>query len=121
MSISEQEAERIPVVIASGESIERGDPVTPIDLMARACEEAFTDVPDLRHRIDRLSVVNIMTHSGPAPATELARALGAKPGVCEMTTIGGNSPQWLVNRAAADITAGTLSVTVIAGAEAIRS
>jgi acetyl-CoA C-acetyltransferase len=121
MSISEQDAERIPVVIASGESIERGDPVTPIDLMARACEEAFTDVPDLRHRIDRLSVVNIMTHSGPAPATELARALGAKPDICEMTTIGGNSPQWLVNRAAADITAGTLSVTVIAGAEAIRS
>jgi acetyl-CoA C-acetyltransferase len=121
MSITEQEAERIPVVIASGESIERGDPVTPIDLMARACEEALADVPDLRHRIDRLSVVNIMTHSGPAPATELARALGAKPGVCEMTTIGGNSPQWLVNRAAADITAGTLSVTVIAGAEAIRS
>ncbi|HVB94023.1 MAG TPA: hypothetical protein VND67_06875 [Acidimicrobiales bacterium] len=121
MSISEQEAERIPVVIASGESIERGDPVTPIDLMARACEEAFTDVPYLRQRIDRLSVVNIMTHSGPAPATELARALGAKPDVCEITTIGGNSPQWLVNRAAADIAAGTLSVTVIAGAEAIRS
>ncbi|HWD52586.1 MAG TPA: hypothetical protein VG412_09310 [Acidimicrobiales bacterium] len=121
MTISEQEAERIPVVIASGESIERGDPVTPIDLMARACEAALADVPDLRHRIDRLSVVNIMTHSGPAPATELARALGAKPGACEMTTIGGNSPQWLVNRAAADITTGRLSVTVIAGAEAIRS
>ncbi len=89
--------------------------------MARACEEALSDVPDLRHRIDRLSVVNIMTHGGPAPATELARALGAKPDACEMTTIGGNSPQWLVNRAAADITAGSLSVTVIAGAEAIRS
>jgi acetyl-CoA C-acetyltransferase len=121
MSISEQEAERIPVVVASGESIERGDPVTPIDLMARAGEEAFTDVPELRHRIDRLSVVSIMTHHGPAPATELARVLGTKPPVCEMTTVGGNSPQWLVNRAAADIAAGTLSVTVIAGAEAIRS
>ena len=121
MTISEQEAERIPVVIASGESIERGDPVTPIELMARACEEAFADVPRLRDRIDRLSVVSIMTHGGPAPATELARALGTKPDVCELTTIGGNSPQWLVNRAAADITAGTLSVTLIAGAEAIRS
>jgi acetyl-CoA C-acetyltransferase len=121
MSISEQDAERIPVVIASGESIERGDPVTPIDLMARACEAAFADVPDLRHRIDRLSVVDIMTHTGPAPASELARALGVSPPVCEVTTIGGNSPQWLVNRAAAEITAGRLSVTVIAGAEAIRS
>ena len=121
MSIPGQDAERIPVVIASGESIERGDPVTPIDLMARACEAAFDDAPGLRHRIDRLSVVSIMTHTGPAPATELARALGTKPEVCETTTIGGNSPQWLVSRAAAEITAGTLSVTVIAGAEAIRS
>jgi acetyl-CoA C-acetyltransferase len=121
MSISDLDAERIPVVIASGESIQRADPVTPIELMARACQEAFTDAPELRHRIDRLSVVNIMTHRGPAPATELARALGTKPGVCEMTTIGGNSPQWLVSRAAQEIAAGTLSVTVIAGAEAIRS
>ncbi|HEX3461220.1 MAG TPA: hypothetical protein VHT49_09970 [Acidimicrobiales bacterium] len=121
MSISEQDAERIPVVVASGESIEHGDPVTPIDLMARACEAAFADAPGLRHRIDRLSVVSIMTHAGPAPATELARALGMKPAVCETTTIGGNSPQWLVSRAAGEITAGRLSATLIAGAEAIRS
>jgi acetyl-CoA C-acetyltransferase len=121
VSISGQDAERIPVVIASGESIQRGDPVTPVDLMARAGEAAFLEAPGLRHRIDRLSVVSIMTHHGPAPATELARELGIKPEVCETTTIGGNSPQWLVNRAAAEIAAGTLSVTVIAGAEAIRS
>ena len=38
-----------------------------------------------------------------------------------MTTIGGNSPQWLVNRAARAIAEGALSVTLIAGAEAIRS
>lgn len=121
MSISGYDAERIPVIIASGESIQRGDPVTPIDLMARAGEAAFEEAPGLRQRIDRLSVVSIMTHHGPAPAAELARALGIKPEVCEMSTIGGNSPQWLVNRAAAEIAAGTLSVTVIAGAEAIRS
>ena len=40
---------------------------------------------------------------------------------CEVSTIGGNTPQWLVNRAASDIAAGRLSVTLIAGAEAIRS
>ena len=79
------------------------------------------DVPALRDCVDRVSVVNIMTATGPAPATELAGRLGAARRRCEVTTIGGNTPQWLVNRAATDIAAGALSVTVIAGAEAIRS
>jgi acetyl-CoA C-acetyltransferase len=113
--------DRTPVVIASGQSIERGEPVTPVDLMARACEAALADVPGLRPGVERLSVVDVMTRTGPAPATELARVLGLSPAAVEVTTVGGNSPQWLVNRAAADIAAGGLSVTVIAGAEAIRS
>ena len=37
--------------------------------MARACESALGDVPALRDRIDRLTVVDIMTKVGPAPAT----------------------------------------------------
>ena len=114
--------ERIPVVIASGQAIERDTLVTPVELMARATEAALADVPSLRHRVDRLSVVDIMTKVGPAPATELAAALGLGPEVRrEVTTVGGNTPQWLVNRAASEIAAGTLAVTVIAGAEAIRS
>ena len=40
---------------------------------------------------------------------------------CEVTTIGGKSPQWLVNRAAGEIADGNLTVTLIAGSEAIRS
>ena len=113
--------DRIPVVVGFGQSIERRDPVTPVDLMARAGEAALEGLGGLRDRIGRLSVVDVMTRTGPAPATELARRLGVAPAVCEVTTIGGNSPQWLVRRAAADIAAGSLSVTLIAGAEAIRS
>jgi acetyl-CoA C-acetyltransferase len=113
--------ERIPVVIASGQSIERTELVTPVDLMERAGEAAFLDAPLLRSAVGRLSVVDVMTQTGPAPATELAARLGVEGAVCEVTTIGGNSPQWLVNRAAGDIADGTLSATLIAGAEAIRS
>src|SRR6202453_3710787 len=93
--------ERTPVVVASGQSIERTETVTPIDLMARAGEAAFAHVPGLRDTIGRLSVVNVMTRTGPAPATELAArlGLGGSP-ACEATTIGGNTPQWLVSRAA---------------------
>jgi acetyl-CoA C-acetyltransferase len=117
--------ERIPVVVASGQSIERDQLVSPVDLMERACEQALAQVPGLRGVIERLTVVDIMTRTGPAPATELARRIGAgdRAGgtVCEVSTIGGNTPQWLVNRASSDIAAGRLSVTLIAGAEAIRS
>jgi acetyl-CoA C-acetyltransferase len=121
MSPPAPDPERIPVVIASGQSIERTEVVSPVDLMERAADAAFGDVPGLRDHVDRLSVVDIMTRTGPAPAAELAARLRLGPAACEVTTIGGNTPQWLVNRAASDISAGSLSVTLIAGAEAIRS
>jgi acetyl-CoA C-acetyltransferase len=113
--------DRTPVVIASGQSIERDALVTPLDLMTRASEAALAGVPRLRDRVERVSVVNVLTRSGPAPASELADRLGIPGATCEVTTIGGNSPQWLVNRAAAAIADGSLSVTLIAGAEGIRS
>jgi acetyl-CoA C-acetyltransferase len=121
VSETERDADRIPVVVASGQAVEHIELVNPVDLMVRACEAAFDRVPRLRSRVDRLSVVNVMTRVGPAPATEVARRTGMTPRRSEVTTIGGNTPQWLVNRAASDIANGALSVTVIAGAEAIRS
>ena len=121
MSPSSPDPERIPVVVASGQSIERTELMTPVDLMEQACTRAFEAVPGLRDHIDRVSVVDIMSRTGPAPATELALRIGAGGATCEVTTVGGNSPQWLVSRAASAIAAGTLGATVIAGAEAIRS
>ncbi len=121
-SSSPADPERTPVVVASAQSIEREALVDPVELMARACEDALAVVPGLRSRVARLTVVDVMTATGPAPATELATRLGIPDGARrEVTTVGGNSPQWLVSRAASEITAGRLTVTVIAGAEAIRS
>ncbi|MGA7418576.1 MAG: hypothetical protein WBW80_11320, partial [Acidimicrobiales bacterium] len=121
MSASERGADRVPVIVASGQCLERTELVNPVDLMARACDSAFALAPRLRDRVDRLTVVDVMTKVGPGPATELARRTGMTPTNCEVTTVGGNTPQWLVNRAASEIAEGSLSVTVIAGAEAIRS
>jgi len=121
MTTSSPDPERTPVVIASGQSIERTELVTPVDLMERACEAALADAPALRTAIGRISVVNVITPAGPAPATELATRIGAGPARCEVSTIGGSTPQWLVNRAASEIADGSLAVTLIAGAEAIRS
>ena len=121
MTAADPDPERTPVVIASGQSVERTEPVTPVDLMERACETALADVPALRGVIQQVSVVNVLGSAGPAPATELAARIGAGGASCEVTTIGGNSPQWLVNRAATAIAGGSLDVAVIAGAAAIRS
>jgi len=121
VTVASPDPERVPVVVAAGQSIERDAVVSPVDLMERACDQALALVPGLRGAIDRLSVVDVMTRTGPAPATELARRIGAGSATCEVSTIGGNTPQWLVNRASTDIADGRLSVTVITGAEAIRS
>ncbi len=118
MSIDES---RIPVVIATGQSIDRATTVTALDLAERAAMECLQSVPDLRGRVQQVSVVNVMSPTGPAPATVLARRLGLAPARTEVTTIGGNAPQWLVSRAADAIAAGQLDVALIVGAEAQHS
>ena len=74
------DAERTPVVIASGQTLERDDYVTPLDLAERAASIAL-DAGDrgsgaLRGRIERVSVVNMLSPGGPSPASMLATRLG---------------------------------------------
>jgi acetyl-CoA C-acetyltransferase len=119
--MASRDPDRIPVVIAAGQSLERDALVTPMDLIVRAAEAALSHVPALRQAIERVSVVRPLGHAGPAPASQLATHLGLASPECEVSTIGGNTPQWLVNRAASAIAAGDLSATLIVGAEALRS
>lgn len=113
--------ERVPVVVAWGQCAEREGPVSAMALMARAAEACLAQAPALAGAVERVSVVNVLSPVPAAPAAALARRLGLSPARTEVSTIGGNSPQSLVNRAAADIAAGRLSATLIAGAEAQRS
>lgn len=113
--------DRQPVVIASGQVTERSEIVTPVELMERASRLAIDDVSDLAKRIQRVSVVNVLSGAGSAPASDLSRALGLSPERTETTVIGGNSPQWLVSRAADAIWAGELDAALITGGEAQRS
>jgi acetyl-CoA C-acetyltransferase len=115
------DAARIPVVVAVGQAIERSDVVGAADLAERAVAIALDEAPLLRPVIDRVSLVSPLAPSGRSLATDLAGRLGLAPSRCETTTVGGNTPQWLVTRAAADVAAGRLRATVIAGAEAMRS
>lgn len=112
---------RTPVVVGTGQSIERNATVGALELAARAAEEALEAAPGLRARVQVVCVVNIMSKTGSAPAALLARRLGLAPARTEYTTIGGNSPQFLITRAAAAIAAGELDCVLVAGAEAQHS
>ncbi|MGD0320703.1 MAG: acetyl-CoA acetyltransferase [Acidimicrobiales bacterium] len=113
--------DRIPVVVAAGQAIERDATVSPVELAARASEIALEQAGALRSRISLLSMVNVFSGAGVSPATRVARRLGLSTVRTEVTTIGGNTPQWLVNRAAAWISAGKAETVLITGAEAQRS
>lgn len=123
MAPSTTDPARTPVLVGLGQSIERDDPVDAVELASRAARAAFDDAPGLADAIQRLSMVAVsFSPVGLAPASEVAAKLGLGDGVaCEVTTPGGNTPQWLVNRASQQIAAGELETTLIVGAEATRS
>jgi len=115
------DASRTPVIVAVGQAVGRGEPVSPLGLIERACRTAFDEAPGIDEKIGRVSVVNIMNGGGKAPATLLAERLKLDPLRCETTTLGGNNPQWLVNRAAAAIASGQGTTTLVTGGEAVHS
>ena len=112
---------RVPVVVSTGQSIERNTTVSALELAERAAQESLGAAPGLGARVELVSVVNVMSKTGSAPAADLARRLGLAPARTEVTTLGGNSPQWLLNRVAAAISTGELHGALVVGAEAQRS
>jgi acetyl-CoA C-acetyltransferase len=113
--------ERHPVIVATGQVNERDGVVSPVELMTRAAEVCLSDVPNLRALIQHVSVVNVLSGAGSAPASALAQRLNIQPERVETTAVGGNAPQWLVSRLADSISAGDLDVALIAGGETQRS
>ena len=114
--------ERVPVVVGVGQAIERVEVVGVVELAHRAVLAAAADAPQLLERIERLSfVAPSFSRASNRPASELAARLRLDRVACEVSTPGGNSPQWLMNRACAEIAAGRLRTTLVCGAEATRS
>ena len=113
--------DRLPVIVSTGQVLERDETVGPLELMARAADLAFADVPLLRDRVQHVSVIIPFSDVGAMPASELSEQLGLKPDRAETTTPGGNTPQWLVSRLADEIWSGQLDVALVSGGEAQRS
>ena len=115
-----------PVIVAVGQITHRekisGDDPSPSELAKRAILACVGDsgCSGLLGHVDSLSVVNMFCET-ENPTGKVCDLLGFKPGIREYTSIGGNTPQWLVNRAADDIAMGKINVALLAGAETLYS
>lgn len=120
--------DRTPVLIGAGQFTQRGvEPAAakePLAMMVevaqRAAEDAGGDAR-LLERVDCIAVVNILAWHYNNPPAALAQRLGAQPRQQSYTTVGGNTPQWVVNETAAAIAAGRVCFALLAGAEAVHT
>lgn len=115
-----------PIIVGIGQITHRekilGDDPSPSELARRAVQACVNDsgCSDLLRHVDSLSVVNMFCET-ENPTGMLCDLLGFKPAIREYTGIGGNTPQWLVNRAADNIAKGKIDIALLAGAEALYS
>ena len=71
--------------------------------------------------VDSVRVVELVSWRYPDPGAAVASQLGISPRHTMATTIGGNSPQLLVNHTALAIQRGELDVALLAGGEALST
>lgn len=120
--------EQAPILVGAGQVTQRDvspeRSLGPLELMVAAARLAAADAragEQILRAVDSVAVVNIIAwHYGNAPRL-LAEQLGAHPHEEIYTTMGGNTPQSLVNQTAAKIAAGQVRLALLAGAEAVYS
>lgn len=121
------ESRNYPVIVGVSQLTRRpssvADALEPMEMMVRVAQEAEADAgsPGLLRQLDSVQVVNIIGWSYADAPGMLAARLGASPSHTFYSGIGGETPQRLINTAAADIVAGRRRLVLIAGAEALES
>lgn len=95
-------------------------PKDPLLLMHQAAEEAVKDTTtDILPSIDAVYVVNIFSYGYADAPSDLSERLGISPSTSEYTTEGGNTPQYLINKACLALEQGQHKAVLIGGAEVI--
>jgi acetyl-CoA C-acetyltransferase len=118
---------RTPVVVGVGEVDQRVDAAEarePIALFADAVRAADADTGrpgTLLARVDTVAAVHIVSWPYADAGARVAQQLGIEPRRTVTSTVGGNSPQLLVNEMAAAIVAGDANVVVIGGGESMHA
>src|SRR5215831_5676268 len=116
---------RTPVVVGVALTSQRADPADarqPIDLLEDVASAAGDDAGHgLLDRVDTVAVVQIVSWPYPDPGAFLARRLGIEPRRTVVSTVGGNSPQLLVNEMGQRILDGAADVVLLGGAESMHT
>jgi acetyl-CoA C-acetyltransferase len=119
---------RVPVVVGGGQFTNRNeDPESspdPFELMTEAAGQAAASAgsKDWLARLTHCWMVHSISVRHGDPAGEVARRIGAPAGTeSRCSGMGGNIPQWLVNRAADLVSSGSRPVVLIVGAEALAT
>lgn len=118
-----------PVLIGVAQQTRRPESVEefchPFEFMASVIREAAADTGAGPEKViesaDSLHIVNMFSWSPKDAPRSVAEKLGIHPRTREYTAIGGNSPQWLVNRVADNMARGEAEVAVLAGCEVMHS
>ncbi len=114
-----------PILVGVGQHTdhneELADAMEPLEMMALAACRAEEDAEakELLSRVDSVRVVNLFSWRYADPAGLLAERVGASPSEKLYTTLGGNTPQWLVNETAEKLASGDIRLALVAGAEAV--
>jgi acetyl-CoA C-acetyltransferase len=129
--------DRMPILIGGGQLTQRTaqkgkfeESLDPMQLLTEASIRALADTgaaDRLKPLIDNISVVRFTADSsetGRLPIGQYSNAprslgnrIGAKARREYYTAVGGNTPQWLVNRTAEEIANGETTVALLAGSE----
>src|SRR5882672_2059426 len=117
----------LPVIVGVAQFNARAagmaESLEPLEMMMRVAHGAAEDCgqPDILNSIDSIAVVNIISWGYQNAPAALAEKLGIKPASLVYTSVGGNTPQYLVNHFAEEIAAGKVRTALIAGAEAMHT
>lgn len=120
-------AQPLPVVVGVAQFNPRAAAMAeapePLEMMARVARAAAEDcgAPAILGTLDTLAVVNVLSRNYRNAPAALAALLRIAPARQIYTTIGGDTPQYLLNHLAEQIAAGTVRAAMVVGAEAMHT
>ncbi len=117
----------LPVIVGVGQYTNRSrdlanarEPLEMMEIVARAAQDD-AGRRDLLARIDSLQVVNIIAWPYEDTPALLAERLGARPHHRIYTTVGGETPQRIINSTAERIARSETGLALLCGAEVLHS
>ncbi len=116
-----------PIIVGIGQITDRSGALEqaqhPLQMAHKAALSCIEDLgnPQILKHIQAVTVVNMFSWRYRDPAGLLSEMLDINPTIKEYSNVGGNTPQWLVNRAADRIAGQEIEAALVVGAETLQT